>query len=244
MVFEWLKAIFRWKKKLPTVGRKGRRKVKRLVKLGKLRKPAARKIAVSDLMTRRFFSVSPSATLDEVVGIFISKNISGAPVLDKKFFIGEISKTDILNLAQKSSLIDLSPEDKKMLSSIRVADVMKKPICIYQTAPIEEAEKMMAKHKIRRLLVLDKRKNLVGIITKTDLVKGKSKEEIKEMVFTKVDDMMAILERKGRETFKSLSIQLEVPESLVENWCKVLEDHGLVEIEYPAIGNPSVKLKV
>jgi hypothetical protein len=30
---------------------------------------------------------------------------------------------------------------------------------------------------------------------------------------------------------------------LIEEWCKVLEEHGLVEVEYPVVGNPSVKMK-
>lgn len=241
MVFEWFMNIFRRKKQRAVLRR--RKRVKRLVKLGKLRRPAARKLTVADLMTRKIISVSPSITLDKVAELFLSKNISGAPVLDKNFFIGEISKTDILNLARKDSLESLSIEDKKMLASIKVADMMKKPICIQQNASIEEAERTMAKYKIRRLLVLDKNKNLVGIITKTDLARGKSKEEIKEIVSTKIDDLLSILERKGRESVKSLSYQLEVPEAVVENWCKILEDHDLVEVEYPAIGSPACKLK-
>jgi CBS domain-containing protein len=220
-----------------------RGKVRRLVKLGIPKKPVARIVTVADLMTKDIIPVNPFATLDKVAEIFLSKSITGAPVLEKNFFIGEISKTDILNIVQKNSLEELTDEDKKILSSIKVADVMKKPICIELTAPAEEAEEMMTKHNISRLLVLDKKKNLVGIITKTDLMKGRSKEEIKKIVSTKVDDMLTILEKRGCETFKELSMQLGVPESVIENWCKVLEDHGLVEIEYPAIGNPSVRIK-
>jgi len=243
MVFEWLKSIFRRKAKEPVPTIRRRKKVRRLVKLGKVKREEKRKVLVSELMTRKIISVSPSMTLDKVADLFLSKSISGAPVLDKKFFIGEISKTDILNLLKKDSLEGMTAEEKSVLTRVRVNDVMKKPICIYQNEPIEEAEKKMAKFKIKRLLVLDKRKNLVGIITRTDLVRGKSKEEIKQMVSTKVDEMVGILEKEGKKTFKELSSKLSVPEGLIENWCKVLEEHGLVEVEYPVVGNPSVKMK-
>jgi CBS domain-containing protein len=244
MVFEWLKSIFRRKVKEPVKPVvKHRKKIRRLVKLGKVRKVEKRKVLVSELMTRKIISVSPSSTLDKVADLFLSKNISGAPVLDRKFFIGEISKTDILNLLKKDTLEGLTEDERSMLSKIKVSDVMKKPICIYQHETIEEAEKKMDKFKIKRLLVLDKRKNLVGIITRTDLLRGKSKEEIKQKVFTKVDEMVTILEKEGKKTFKELSTKLNVPESLIEEWCKVLEEHGLVEVEYPVVGNPSVKIK-
>jgi len=244
MVFEWLKSIFKRKTEEPVKPVVMRRKrIRRLVKLGRVRRVEKRKVLVSELMTRKIISVSPSSTLDKVADLFLSKNISGAPVLDRKFFIGEISKTDILNLLKRDTLEGLAEDERSMLARIKVNDVMKKPICIYQNETIEEAEKKMAKFKIKRLLVLDKRKNLVGIITRTDLIRGKSKEEIKQMVFTKVDEMVALLEKEGKKTFKELSNRLSVPESLIENWCKVLEEHGLVEVEYPVVGNPSVKLK-
>jgi len=245
MVFEWLKYIFRKKPKKEAVKLvKRRKKVRRLVKLGKPKKIEKRKVLVADLMTRRIISVSPDLTLDKVADLFLSKNISGAPVLDKKFFIGEISRTDILNLLKKDTLEGLTEDERTILARVRVSDVMKKPICIYEYEPIENAEKKMAKYKIRRLLVLDKKKNLVGIITKTDLARGKSKEEIKQMVSTKVDEMMAILEKEGKKSFRELSEKLNVSEDLIENWCKILEEHGLVEIEYPVVGNPSVRSKI
>jgi CBS-domain-containing membrane protein len=100
----------------------------------------------------------------------------------------------------------------------------------------------MEKHNIKRLLVLDKKNRLVGIITRTDLLKWAPKQEIKDTVSTKIDEMIKILE-DGPIEIKKLSKILNTSENLVESWAKILEEHGMVEISYPAIGSPVVKLK-
>lgn len=216
--------------------------MRKAVKIKQKVKAEKKKVLVSDLMTRNIISVDPYMNLEKVVEIFKKNKISGAPVLDKGFFIAEISKTDILNLLNKNSLEEIDEKDREILKNTLVADLMKKPICIREDRSIEEAKKKMEKHKIKRLLVVDSWNRLVGIITRTDLMKWAPKEEIKETVSTKIDEMIKILE-DGPAECKKLSELLNTSESLVESWAKILEEHGLVEITYPAIGSPIVKLK-
>jgi len=246
MVFDWFFRLFRRKRKGETKAKKRTKikpkKVRRIVKIKRRLKPEKKKTLVSELMTRNIISVSPYSTLEEVVEIFKSNKISGAPVLDKNFFIGEISKTDILNLVKKNSLEEIDEKDREILKKTFVADIMKKPICIHEDRSVEEAKKKMEKHNIKRLLVLDKKNRLVGIITRTDLLKWAPKQEIKDTVSTKIDEMIKILE-DGPIEIKKLSKILNTPENLVESWAKILEEHGMVEISYPAIGSPVVKLK-
>jgi CBS domain-containing protein len=246
MVFDWFFRLFRRKRKGETKAKKRTKikpkKVRRIVKIKRRLKPEKKKTLVSELMTRNIISVSPYSTLEEVVEIFKSNKISGAPVLDKNFFIGEISKTDILNLVKKNSLEEIDEKDREILKKTFVADIMKKPICIHEDRSVEEAKKKMEKHNIKRLLVLDKKNRLVGIITRTDLLKWAPKQEIKDTVSTKIDEMIKILE-DGPIEIKKLSKILNTPENLVESWAKILEEHGMVEISYPAIGSPVIKLK-
>jgi CBS domain-containing protein len=246
MVFDWFFRLFRRKRKGETKAKKRTKikpkKVRRIVKIKRRLKPEKKKTLVSELMTRNIISVSPYSTLEEVVEIFKSNKISGAPVLNKNFFIGEISKTDILNLVKKNSLEEIDEKDREILKKTFVADIMKKPICIHEDRSVEEAKKKMEEHNIKRLLVLDKKNRLVGIITRTDLLKWAPKQEIKDTVSTKIDEMIKILE-DGPIEIKKLSKILNTPENLVESWAKILEEHGMVEISYPAIGSPVVKLK-
>jgi CBS domain-containing protein len=246
MVFDWFFRLFRKKRKGKTKAKKKTKikpkKVRRIVKIKRRLKPEKKKTLVSELMTRNIISVSPYSTLEEVVEIFKSNKISGAPVLDKNFFIGEISKTDILNLVKKNSLEEIDEKDREILKKTFVADIMKKPICIHEDRSVEEAKKKMEKYNIKRLLVLDKKNRLVGIITRTDLLKWAPKQEIKDTVSTKIDEMIKILE-DGPIEIKKLSKLLNTSENLVESWAKILEEHGIVEISYPAIGSPVIKLK-
>lgn len=225
-------------------GRKRKRpKLKRGAKIKKRKRGVEEKrISVSDLMTKNIISVSPFTNLEKVVQIFMDNKISGSPVLDKEFFIGEISKTDILNLVKKESLEDLTDEDRAILRGNRVAEFMKKPICIFYFKGADEARRKMEKYNIKRLMVLDKKNHLVGIISKTDILKGVSKEEVKKEIFTKIDEILRILEKEPAD-FNKLSKSLKIPENVVENWTKILEEHNLVEISYPPIGSPLVKLK-
>ena len=242
MVLDWLFKFFKKKKAKKERKVKKKAKIKRIVKIKKKVKFEKKKTLVSELMTRNIISVDPYLTLDKVVEIFQTNKISGAPVLDKGFFIGEISKTDILNLINKKSLEEIEEKDKEILQKTIVADLMKKPICIREDRSVEEAKKKMEKYNIKRLLVLDKKNRLVGIITRTDLLKWAPKQEIKDTISTKIDEMIKILE-DGPIECKKLSKILNTPENLVESWAKILEEYGLVEISYPAIGSPIVKLK-
>jgi CBS domain-containing protein len=246
-MFEWLWNILRGRKnKKVKVTKKFKRKpkpkLKPKIKLKRKKFEEKRILLVSDLMTRKIIPVYSNQNLKEVAQLFIEKNISGAPVLEKNLFIGEISKTDILNLVSKQELNQLTNEDYEKLEKIKVYEVMKKPICILENEPIEKAKRMMDKYRIRRLLVIDKKKRLVGIITRTDLLKGESKEKIKERIYTKIDEMVKMIEKENLD-ISTISKRLSVPENLVEEWAKILEESGLIEINYRAIGSPILKFK-
>jgi len=248
-MLEWLRRIFRKKremKKSKTVKKLKRKKVKPKlkpkIKLKRKRLEEKKVILVSDLMTKKIIPVYSNQNLKEVANLLIEKNISGAPVLERNLFVGEISKTDILNLVGKQDLTQLTKEDYEKLEKVKVYEVMKKPICILENEPVEKAKKMMDKFKIRRLLVIDKKKRLVGIITRTDLLKGESKEKIKEKLYTKIDEMVDMIEKESLD-ISTISKRLNVPENLVEEWAKILEESGLIEINYRAIGSPILKFK-
>lgn len=210
------------------------------------------KILVSDFMTKAIIYVNPFFTLEKAVNVFLTNNISGAPVIDKKILVGEISRTDILNLVGKKKLEDLTKNDMEMLRKKTVGEFMKKPICINYDKSLEEAKKQMEKYGIKRLFVIEGKEHLlffntenhlVGIITKTDLLKGVVKEKIKKTIHTTIDEMLKLLE-KGPTNFSKISKSLEIPENLVEDWAKILEDHALVEISYPVVGSPVLKLRI
>jgi predicted transcriptional regulator len=118
-MFEWLKKIFRLRAKkesknirlVKNTKRNSKPKLKPKIKLKRKKNVEKKVLLVSDLMTRNIIPVYSTQSLEKVAKLFIEKNISGAPVLDKNLFVGEISKTDILQIAEKQELSQLTKED-------------------------------------------------------------------------------------------------------------------------------------
>ncbi|MEM5815354.1 MAG: CBS domain-containing protein [Candidatus Aenigmatarchaeota archaeon] len=239
-MFEKLFSLFK-RKKIKKRKRLKRRRKQHII-LKKSFKTQKKRLLVSEVMTKKIIPLYANQTLYEAAKLFIEKNISGAPVLDKNYFTGELSKTDILKLVEKKDLLELNEKDYEILKKHKVFDFMKKPICINENETIDNARRKMEKYKIKRLLVIDKKKRLVGIITLTDLIRGVSKEEIKERIYTKIDDMLKLLEKKEM-SIKEISKQLSIDENLVEEWAKILEEKGLVEINYRPFSSPILKIK-
>ncbi len=234
MANRWLSILTAKKAGKPVVRKRKKVKVRHGV-----RRP---KIIVSDIMTRRIIPLAPFNSLEKALQVFQVNGISGAPILDKNRLVGVISKTDIIRLLKRDSLDNLTEEERVPLKRCKVSQLAKKPLWIRAEKSVEEARKKMDANNIKRLLVFDRRSKLVGIVTRTDLMKTISKEKIKENVSTKIDDLLRALEN-GPASFSELSKNLGISESLLEEWSKVLEEHGLIEVSYPALGSPVLKLK-
>ncbi len=251
-VLENLKRIFGGKKKTKVKKKrvikkkkaKRKKKFKHLIKLKPIKVPIkkkTKKILVKDIMTKKIIPIDYNWDLAKTAKVFMKKKISGGPVLRKSEFVGEISKTDVLNIVKKDDLRKLDKKDFEKLSKIKVFEIMKKPITIREDKTIEEARLLMINKKISRLLVVNKDNKLIGIITKTDLSKIISKKKVEERVKTKIDEMLEMIEKNEKISLNKISEQLRVPISIIEEWAKILEEHDVVEIEYPPIGSPIVK---
>ncbi len=134
--------------------------------------------------------------LCDVIKLFREKKISGAPVLNKEGkLVGIISESDIiktiithdedLNLILPSPLdlielplktalkIEKFMEDLKKALKTKVKDVMTKNVIVAKPEmTVNDAAKLMVEHKIKRLPVVDNEGNLVGIVTRGDLIEA------------------------------------------------------------------------
>lgn len=149
---------------------------------------------VKDVMNSNVVTCSPETPIRKVAQLMKQKNISGLPVVDEGKVVGIVSEGDILKLLkvpEHGGLWLPSPfevievpirellnweETKDMLDDVGskpVKDIMEKHV--YTTSPrdsIEDAATIITKHKINRLPVVDKDENLVGIITRGDIIDG------------------------------------------------------------------------
>ena len=148
-----------------------------------------RRIAVGDIMTRKFASVKPSTNLYLCAKKIVSQRVNNLLVTEGKKLVGIITARDILWTITKKSNIDL-----KSLTAIDVAS--KKVAVIKPSADVDQAVDKMKKLGFRRLPVLSKG-ILVGIVTLKDILK------IDPTIYRETGELTKI--REEAEKLKKLS---------------------------------------
>lgn len=150
---------------------------------------------IEALMTKDVFTVAPELSLKDAAALLSEKRISGAPVCDPDgVVLGVISEADIIRKEQ-----GLAPEvhglarwftrlfdgelDKVEARTVREA--MTAPaLTVRPLDPVAKAARLMVEHRINRLPVVAFDGELVGIVTRADLVRAfhRTDEEIAEQI--------------------------------------------------------------
>ncbi len=146
---------------------------------------------VSGVMTRPVMTTHPDTRLEEAARILRQFHISGLPVVDEhQRVVGVISEKDIARDLQLSAgvasprgILDLLLESappqgegildvcRNRLRNGRVQDVMTRPaITLRGDAPISDVARLMRERSINRVPVVDAEGNLIGIVTREDLL--------------------------------------------------------------------------
>src|SRR5688572_19230305 len=145
---------------------------------------------VREIMTTEVLTIGAEAELRDVASLFLEHGISGVPVCGaRREILGVISEGDILFKEQgqpeygQSLLARLDGSASRAAekaAAVKVGDAMSAPAITVSTfCSVAEAARIMSEHGINRLPVM-KGDELVGIVTRTDLVRAfvRSDEEI------------------------------------------------------------------
>lgn len=133
-------------------------------------------ILVRDWMTRDPITVNPKTPLPEAHKLMKECHIRRLPVVDHGRLVGIVTLGDIRE-ASPSDATSLSIfELHYLLAKLTISEIMtREPITISPDATIREAAKLMLKHKIGGLPVMENGK-LVGIITESDIFRVLAQE--------------------------------------------------------------------
>ena len=125
---------------------------------------------VQEIMTTGIHTVGRHDDLRLVYDLMEAGHVRHVPVLEDTGLVGIVSQRDVFS-ARMSSTIDVSERGQRhFLHSILVHDVMRSPVTtVGPNTPVGEAAALMIDHGIGCLPVI-REGNLVGIITKTDLL--------------------------------------------------------------------------
>jgi CBS domain-containing protein len=107
-----------------------------------------------DVMTTSVVSVSPNDSVDEAARLLTFHDVSGLPVCDGSRVVGVLSEADLIGK-----------------SGSTVGQVMTAPaVTITETTSLEHIAQQLTHQRIRRLPVVDASGNLVGIVSRHDVL--------------------------------------------------------------------------
>src|ERR1700686_140176 len=149
---------------------------------------------VSDVMTTRVHVANPLAPFKLLVRLIEENRISAVPIVDQHGVpVGIVSESDLLFKERRLELEssrDLMHRQKRRIERAKAAgtvaaDVMTSPaITVASDASLSSAARLMQERNVRRLIVVDERGRIAGIVSRSDLLQVflRSDEELREEI--------------------------------------------------------------
>lgn len=142
-----------------------------------------RNLKLSKLITKPII-INPNTSLMKARESLLKHKVKRLIVIDKKIPIGIITEKDI---AKKIYELGTKP-----IQTVKAKDFKTRKIfALTRENSVQECAKLMKKHRISLIIILNKNKTLGGIVTKTDLVtafltKGSDSVKVSEIMNSKV----------------------------------------------------------
>jgi len=160
---------------------------------------------VADVMTARVHVASPSTPFKMLVRLIEENRISAVPIVDAQGSpIGIVSESDLL---LKENVDPISPLDllrqrkqSEKADGVVAADLMTSPVVTVSTdIPIAQAARVMRERNVRRLVVVDTRLRIAGIVSRSDLLKVflRTDEDLRDEVLHKLLPAVVPTEASG-----------------------------------------------
>jgi CBS domain-containing protein len=129
---------------------------------------------IRDLMTRSPRTVDTAGSAVDVARLMRDEDVGLIPIVESDRLVGTITDRDI---AVRLVAEGKSPE------KTRVADIASRElVTIDPDQDVEEAMRLMAKHQVRRLPVVEEDGKLVGIVAQADIAKHGSAAQTGDVV--------------------------------------------------------------
>ncbi|GII03302.1 CBS domain-containing protein [Planobispora takensis] len=136
---------------------------------------------VADVMTRDVLTVTEETAFKDVVEVFAERGVSGAPVLDGSGHVaGVVTEADLLRKEEAKEAGGRRPgiagHRRDRLARAKsgagtAGELMSAPaVTVAPGATLPSAARLLAKHGIKRLPVVDGAGRLVGVVSRADLL--------------------------------------------------------------------------
>ncbi|MGW3043984.1 CBS domain-containing protein [Kitasatospora sp. NPDC001159] len=201
---------------------------------------------VGELMTHAVVHVRPDTGFKEIARLLAEHDITSVPVLDHEDRpLGLVSEADLLlnEAAQEdpAGLLltpDLPPRDRARSRATTAEGLMTSPaVCARPEWTVVEAARLMQGKNLKRLPVVDEAGRLVGIVSRSDLLRvflrqdRAIREEIRRDVLDRTlglsPDAIDIQVHEGRVTLAG-TVEHRALVSVVERLCRSVD--GVVDV--------------
>ncbi|HXQ94759.1 MAG TPA: CBS domain-containing protein [Thermoplasmata archaeon] len=147
---------------------------------------------VSEIMTRVVAQIEPTASAEEAARLMRSRHVSGLPVIGSNGrLVGVLSEIDIVRGIHQATgamsprgFLDivlgstpasggpgLLESSRARLKNARVSEFMSdRVVTVDPDTTLREAVRLLRQHGISRLPVVDDKRRVIGIVTKSDLL--------------------------------------------------------------------------
>jgi CBS domain-containing protein len=134
---------------------------------------------VGDLMSDAVVRVQRGTPFKEIAHLLQEYDITGVPVVDEDDRpVGVVSEADLLQKMWGGDLDDPAGHGERSgpagakASATDAAGLMTSPaVCAREDWSVVDAARVMARHGIKRLLVVDEAGRLIGVVSRSDLLR-------------------------------------------------------------------------
>jgi CBS domain-containing protein len=146
---------------------------------------------IKEVMTRGVEVIRPEDTLQEAARKMKTIDVGPLPVCDGERLVGMITDRDIIVRATAEGRDPkTTPVKEAMTPGI---------VYVYEDQDLEEAARVMKDRQLRRLVVLDRNKKLVGILSLGDIAADTKDEELSGEVLEKISEPSEPARRRPRD---------------------------------------------
>lgn len=141
---------------------------------------------LKEIISSDLVSINPQSKLREALAAMLENRVTALPVVDvRRHCVGVISVTDLLGVAKDlndelNALSETGGLDHEALveklehadlSTEQVQDWMSTdPISVGIEDSVQHAAKLILRHRVHRLVVLDEQRRVVGVVSTMDLL--------------------------------------------------------------------------
>lgn len=208
----------------------------------------------ADVMTQNVVTVSPDSEVREIASLLLEHGISAVPVVgDGGKVLGIVSEGDLMRRVEndtnrrKSWWLKLfaghDAADYVKSHGRRAHEIMTRdPITIDEDMPLHKISRLLEKHHIKRVPVVNKGK-LVGIVSRSNLLRGFSvaateasvsadDREIRETILKEINDNTGVMVDR---------LNVMVSEGKVQLWGLVENQQEKMAVQVAAENTAGVK---